>query len=205
MGQRKRPWRAELLQDWHRYSEGAPASWKTILAHLVFDAGFLAVFLFRMAAALESRGRARLARLVHRLNMVVSAAELSPDAEVKAGLYLPHPYGVTIGTGCRVGPDVTLFQGAVLGAKRVDRDGDAPRREYPTIERGATIYPHAVIFGGIRVGEDAVILTNSVVGRDVPAGRTFGGIPATEIRGPRPDHDTRGEPAAEPSGAGESR
>jgi serine O-acetyltransferase len=168
------------LQDWHRYSDG-PRRAKLVLARLTLDAGFATVFLFRLAARLQRRGKRLRSRLVHRLNMIVSACELSPSAKVGPGLMLPHPYGVTIGDGCEVGAEVTLYQGVVLGAAAAAR--------YPRIGRGVVIYPHAIVYGGIEVGADAVILGNSVANRDLAPGGTYGGTPAAPVGGRAPGAD----------------
>lgn len=180
-GRTKQPWRKVLLQDWHRYSESSP-SWRAVLTALIFNAGFLAVFLLRLGTALRERRWKWPAGLARRFNMIVSSNELSLRAEVEPGLYLPHPYGVTIGRGSRVGKDVTLYQGVVLGAKTTETGAGGVLSEYPEIGEGAVIYPHALVYGGIRVGDNSVILANSVVNRDIPPGATFGGAPAKEIR-----------------------
>lgn len=184
MSERVRPCREVLLQDWHRYSPGPPRR-RAVLNALVFNAGFLAVFLFRLTQALESRKRHFLAKLVRRFNLSVSSAELNPGAEVGPGLFLPHPYGVGIGGGCQLGRDVTVHQGVSLGAKTVALEEETRKTEYPAVDDGAILYPHVLAYGPIRIGANAVILGNSVVSCDVPAGSTWGGIPAREIRSGR--------------------
>jgi serine O-acetyltransferase len=184
------PWRKQLLQDWNRYFE-APPTFVAVLGALVFSAGFSTVFLFRMAGALHARRWRRLSRLAHRLNMILSACELSPRADVGPGLLLPHPYCVTIGHGCRAGKDLTIFQGAVLGARTVRASDGTSSAEYPSMGDGVVVYPNALVYGGIRIGNDAEILGNSVLTSDVPAGAIFGGIPAKHIK-------SKAKQAAEP-------
>jgi serine O-acetyltransferase len=155
---------------------------RVVLAALIFNAGFLATFLFRLCQALTSRNHTFLARLVKRFNLAVSAAELHPAAEVQPGLLLAHPWGVGIGAGCKVGRDVTIYQGVSLGAKTIGIHGETRRTDYPSIGNGAVLFPHVLVYGPVTVGDKAVILGNSVISSDVPAGAVYGGVPAREVQ-----------------------
>lgn len=46
------------------------------------------------------------------------------------------------------------------------------------VRRGASLGSGALIFGGLTIGENAVIGAGAVVTRDVPAGATVAGVPA---------------------------
>lgn len=179
--------RAWVLQDWHRYSPGEP-KWKAVLGALIFNAGFLAVFLFRSSQALDRSGHDILSRLAWRLNLVLCAVEIHSHASVGSGLYLPHPYCVTVGQGCCLGKDVTLYQGVCLGARTSSADGKGAVREYPEVGDGVVLYPHALIYGLVKIGAHATILGNSVVACDIPPDSVYGGIPAQQIKKRKNDH-----------------
>ena len=181
MSQPTRSRRKFLLQDWHRYSDNPP-TWKAVLSALLFNAGFLAVFLFRMSQLLQARKRTFRSKLVRRLNLALNAAELSPDAVVGPGLFVVHPYGVGIGGGCKLGKDVTLYQGVSLGAKTLGFRGEERVTDYPQIGDGVILYAHVLVYGPVQVGDETVVLGNSVVSSDLPGHATYGGIPAKEIR-----------------------
>jgi acetyltransferase-like isoleucine patch superfamily enzyme len=50
-----------------------------------------------------------------------------------------------------------------------------------TVEDGASLGSGAVILGGVRIGEEALVGAGAVVTRDVPAGETVAGNPARNV------------------------
>jgi serine O-acetyltransferase len=76
--------------------------------------------------------------------------------------YYPHPLGIVISSGTKIGKNVTIFQHVTIGRQ--------PGSEYlslPTIEDDVVIYAGAVIAGKITIGKRAVIGANAVVTRDI--------------------------------------
>jgi acetyltransferase-like isoleucine patch superfamily enzyme len=53
----------------------------------------------------------------------------------------------------------------------------------PTVKKGASIGANALLFPGIVVGEGAVVGSQAMVNKDIPARTIFAGIPARKIRG----------------------
>lgn len=106
----------------------------------------------------------------------VAGCQISPHAEIGPRLVLPHPLGVVVGRGCRLGPDVTLYQHVTLGE---GKDGG-----YPTLEDGVTVYPNSVVAGGITLGRGSRVGALSFVTRDVGANETVAGIPAQSTHRP---------------------
>jgi len=81
---------------------------------------------------------------------------------------MPHPYGIAVHSGARIGRGVTLLQQVTIGA----RSGVAAA---VVIEDGVYIGAGAKVLGAIRIGRDATIGANAVVNRDVPPGATVVG------------------------------
>ena len=83
--------------------------------------------------------------------------------------------GVVIGSGVDLGNNVHIFQNVTIGAKTIN--DDTPDC-FPVIEDNVTIYAHAVVIGGVRVGHDSIIGAYSLVLKDVPPYSVVAGIPA---------------------------
>jgi serine O-acetyltransferase len=81
---------------------------------------------------------------------------------------LPHPLGIVVGPGARVGGGVLIWHQVTIAA-------DGPSSAAPWIEDGAVIGPGARILGGVRVGRGARVGANAVVTKDVPPGARVAG------------------------------
>lgn len=95
-----------------------------------------------------------------------------PPGVAGPGLSLPHYGTLVINKRARIGSHCHIHPNVTVG---VARGG------VPAIGRRVYIGPGAVLYGAITVGDDAAIGANSVVGRDVPAGKTVAGAPARVI------------------------
>lgn len=89
---------------------------------------------------------------------------------------LPHPYGIVVNPNCKIGKNVTLYQGVTLGGKRT-----GGRAGVPTIGEDVVIYPNAIVVGHVNIGAGATIAPGSVVVKDVPPGAVVAGNPARVI------------------------
>lgn len=82
---------------------------------------------------------------------------------------MPHPQGVIVGSGSRIGPNVSIFQQVTLG----EWQGASPR-----IHAHASIFAGAKIVGAVTVGRRAFVGANAAVLNDVPDWHTATGVPA---------------------------
>ena len=113
-----------------------------------------------------------LSRVLWRWSVAASACYVSPLAELAGGICLPHPTGIVIGEGVRIGERTAIYQNVTLGRAK------ASTATYPAVGRSVTIYAGAVVAGSIAVGDGATIAANAVVLSDVPPGATAVGAPA---------------------------
>jgi serine O-acetyltransferase len=124
-----------------------------------------AVWLYRLSAHFARKGGAAGTLLSKWFSLSLIrryGCHISPQAEIGQGLSLPHPVGIVIGRGVKVGHNVTIYQGVTLGVRNKSVD------EYPTIGDNVTLYAGAVIAGGVLVGPNAAVGANAVVLHDVP-------------------------------------
>ena len=111
------------------------------------------------------------AALRHRFWSVVTGADIPLNCKIEGGLLLPHPNGIVIHSGARIGPNCLILQQVTLGV------GGALAGA-PTLVGHCDIGAGAKLLGGVTIGAHAVVGANAVVLCDVPAGATAVGIPA---------------------------
>lgn len=108
-----------------------------------------------------------------RLKTVGTKTGLSvPPGVTRGGLSLAHLGSTVVNNQAHIGQFCRLHTSTNIGIYQ----GKAP-----TIGDFVYVGPGAVLFGGITVGDRAVIGANAVVNRDVPAGVTVAGSPARVI------------------------
>jgi len=83
-------------------------------------------------------------------------------------VFLPHPYGIVVHSGTKLGNDVVIGHQVTLGGR--DLTSAAPQ-----VEDGVYLGAGAKVLGGVRVGRGATVGANAVVTKDVPAGATVVG------------------------------
>lgn len=116
-------------------------------------------------------------RLCSALTRVFTGVDIHPAAVLGTGLFIDHAVGVVIGETAEVGSDVTMYQGATLGARSLHRG-----KRHPTIGDRVTIGAGAKILGPITVGHDSRIGANAVVVEPVPTDSVVVGVPGRIIR-----------------------
>lgn len=142
-------------------------------------AGFQAVFFYRIASALQTKGTLGrgVARIFARLNIWFNGCDISPECRIGEGLKLPHPVGIVIGP-CRIGRNAMILQNVTIGMRRFSDDENSPD-SYPDIGDDVTISSGAAILGGVRVGRGSLIGANAVVMSDLPDSCLAVGVPAS--------------------------
>lgn len=166
-------WREDLVANTGLSGvKGAIVGWIT-------SPGFVMITWWRFAKRLRSSGRIgrALSWIVLRSCLTGRGCYISLLAEIGPGLILPHPIGLVIGEGVRIGRSVTLYQSVTLGRHGLNK------AEYPQLADNVVVYAGAVVIGPVTIGEAAVIAANSVVNRDVPPESVAAGIPARILSG----------------------
>lgn len=139
--------------------------------------GLHAIVLHRLAHRCWARGLHWPARLISHFGRFLTGIEIHPGATIGRRVFIDHGFGVVIGETAVVGDDCTIYQGVTLGGTSLSKGV----KRHPTLERGVLIGAGAKILGGFTVGEGAIVGSNAVVVKPVPAGATAIGNPARII------------------------
>lgn len=99
--------------------------------------------------------------------------EISVRAQIGEGVYLGHPYQITVAEGVRIGRNVNLHKGCTIG-----RENRGKRTGVPTLGDRVFVGIGSVIVGNITIGDDVLIAPNSYVNFDVPDHSVVIGNPA---------------------------
>ena len=101
--------------------------------------------------------------------------------EIGKGLYLGHPYNISVSEFAVIGNNCNLNKGVTIGAEnRGDRVGA------PVLGDRVWVGTNAVLVGKITIGNNVLIAPNSYVNTDIPADSIVVGNPAV-IHTDRPD------------------
>lgn len=74
----------------------------------------------------------------------------------------PHPLGVVIGIGVKLGEECIIFQNVTLGVKSIFK------HDYPVLGNNVTIGANTVVIGNIKIGNNVTIGAASLVNIDLP-------------------------------------
>jgi serine O-acetyltransferase len=138
---------------------------------------------------LRSRLLEVLPYVFQRVMLALTGIEISADAHIGPGLYVPHGGYIVVGA-VRVGRNCNFYQGVTLGKSVDTLDNPDFKPLLPTLGDGVWVFPGAVIIGDVIVGDDAAVSANSLVVRDVPPGGVVMGVPARLVSrrgGSRPE------------------
>lgn len=170
---------ALVFSDYERYRPGDRPSWPKVLLRCASNPGLIASLVLRAQQMAVRAGRIRLAFALRTLGVTLVGADLVPGMDVGPGLLMPHPTGVVIGNGLRVGRDVTFGGGVTAGVKQPDTPPEADG--FPVVCDGAIVLANAVLVGPVRVGRYAQVGANSVLLSDAPDKAVMFGVPARKV------------------------
>jgi len=168
-----------VFSDLKRYRPTERPSWPGVLMRCLSNPGMIASIILRAQQMAMRKGRVRTAFLLRTIGMVLVSADFVPGMDVGPGLLMPHPNGVVIGNGLKVGANVSFGGGVTAGVKQPDVLADEDG--YPVVCDGAIVLAHAVLVGPVRVGFGAQVGANSVLLSDAPDFAVMFGVPARKV------------------------
>lgn len=154
-----------LSQDIERLKEikTKPYPW-FVIESLLFENGFQAVVLYRMAHWFKRQGIPMFGPLLSRLALWLTGVEIAAGARIGPGLMISHGQGIVVGQWARIGKGCLMHHQVTVGAKDRGRIEEMPR-----LGDDVMLGAGAKVIGGIDIGDRAIIGPNAVVVRDVPA------------------------------------
>lgn len=95
---------------------------------------------------------------------------------IGSGLYIGHPYSITINPNATLGKNCNIHKGVTIG-----QENRGKRKGTPNIGNSVWIGTNATIVGNIKIGDNVLIAPNSFVNFDVPSNSIVIGNPAKII------------------------
>lgn len=163
--------RARQLAD----AQDKTFEWRSFFWIGIFSPRFIPIFVYRLSFFFQCWHLIPLAKVLSFVNFFLFGLEISLKTSIGKGLYLPHTQGTVIGA-LTIGENVTIYQGATLGAKELDIKLDPDAR--PVVGSNVIIGSGAKILGSVKVGDGSKVGANAVVLSDVPANHVALGVPA---------------------------
>lgn len=105
----------------------------------------------------------KLYRLIFKISEFLYSTEISCGCEIGPGLYIGHPFSITINGRARIGKNCNIHKGVTIG-----QENRGKRKGCPVIGDCVWIGVNSTIVGGITIGNDVLIAPNSFVNTDVP-------------------------------------
>ena len=98
--------------------------------------------------------------------------EISTRCNIGAGLYIGHPFCITINPQAVIVENCNIHKGVTIG-----QENRGHRKGVPTIGNCVWIGINATIVGKISVGDDVLIAPNTYVNCDIPSHSVVFGNP----------------------------
>ncbi|MBF0813155.1 serine O-acetyltransferase [Staphylococcus sp. mip270_02] len=165
-----------IKDDVNMVFEQDPAA-RTTLEVITSYAGVHAVWSHLIAHELYKKKKYVLARLISQVTRFFTGIEIHPGAQIGRRLFIDHGMGVVIGETCRIGDNVTIYQGVTLGGT-----GKEKGKRHPDIGDNVLIAAGAKVLGNITINANVNIGANSVVLNSVPSYSTVVGIPGHIVK-----------------------
>ena len=102
-------------------------------------------------------------RVIYKAVSFLYHIEIPITTNIGPGLFIGHPYGITINPKATLGSNCNIHKGVTIG-----QENRGKRKGTPKIGDCVWIGVNATVVGNITIGEDVLIAPNSYVNRDIP-------------------------------------
>lgn len=145
--------------DYYRMT-GKKFSWKSAWKDMIFSHNLRYMYWWRKAYSAKKRSllaKWKLYRYSCKYGLEIGSATIGQ------GLYLGHPYNITVNQLSTIGNNVNLHKGVTIG---MENRGE--RRGAPAIGNKVYIGVNATIVGKVKIGNNVLVAPNTYINFDVP-------------------------------------
>ena len=120
--------------------------------------------LFRRIQTSKNNLYGKLLKKIYYRYISTHGIEIDPDCKIGAGLYIGHPYNITINPSVIIGENCSIHKGVTIGQENRGR-----RKGTPILCDSVWVGVNATIVGKIIINEDVLVCPNAFVNCDVPS------------------------------------
>lgn len=135
-----------------------------VIESLLFENGYQAVVLHRIANWFKSHRIPVFGPLIGRLNLWLTGCDIAPAAVFGPGLRITHGQGLVVGAWTKAGRNCHLLQGVTLGAPSGRRI-----TEMPTLGDDVYMAAYSAAIGDIVIGDRVFVGIQAVVTQNIPS------------------------------------
>ena len=122
------------------------------------------LYYFRKVSTCKNRFLLYYYRFRYRMISRKNGIEIDRYTKIGKGLYVGHPYNITINGSAVLGDNINIHKGVTIG-----QENRGKRKGAPNIGSRVWIGINSTIVGKINIGDDVLIAPNSYVNCDIPA------------------------------------
>lgn len=111
-------------------------------------------------------------RAIYRIIKFLWHIEIPYSVRIGRGLYVGHPFCITINARATIGENCNIHKGVTIG-----QTNRGNRKGVPTIGNCVWIGINSTIVGGVNIGDDVLIAPNTFVNVDIPSHSVVFGNP----------------------------
>ena len=135
------------------------------------------LYYFRKASTRKKKVICYYYRFRYRLISQKHGIEIPRTVSIGKGLFICHPYNITINPNVKIGKNLNIHKGVTIG-----QENRGKRKGVPCIGNNVWIGINSTIVGKIVIGDDVLIAPNSYVNCDVPSHSVVIGNPCKIIK-----------------------